>query len=65
MNLLGDNFDMISKIIPILISVITVWLAGGLPLMAKTAEDQLGRQIRMPDDPQRIVALAPSITEII
>ncbi len=33
--------------------------------MAKTAEDQLGRQIRMPDDPQRIVALAPSITEII
>ncbi len=56
---------MISKIIPILISVITVWLAGDLPLMAKTAEDQLGRQIRMPDDPQRIVALAPSITEII
>ena len=32
---------------------------------AKTAEDQLGRKVRLPDDPKRIVALAPSITEII
>ena len=40
-------------------------LASGLPLTAKTAEDQLGREIRVPDDPKRIIALAPSITEII
>jgi iron complex transport system substrate-binding protein len=42
-----------------------ILLAHALPAGAKTAEDQLGREIRMPDDPQRIVALAPSITEII
>lgn len=40
-------------------------LACSLPLAAKTAEDQMGRQIRVPDDPKHIVALAPSITEII
>jgi iron complex transport system substrate-binding protein len=54
-----------SKIIAGFISAITVWLASTLPLMAKTAEYQLGRDIRIPDDPQRVVALAPSITEII
>jgi iron complex transport system substrate-binding protein len=56
---------MIIKIFATAISVITILLAGGLPLMAKTAEDQLGREIRLPDDPRRIVALAPSISEII
>lgn len=56
---------MIPKITAISTSAIIVLLACGLPLMAKTAEDQLGRVIRMPDDPMRIVALAPSITEII
>jgi iron complex transport system substrate-binding protein len=35
------------------------------PAPAKTVLDQLGRQVRMPDHPQRIVALAPSITEIL
>ena len=56
---------MIPKIIATSISAITILLASGLPLTAKTAEDQLGREIRVPDDPKRIVALAPSITEII
>ena len=56
---------MIPKIIATSISAITILLAGGLPLTAKTAEDQLGREIRVPDDPKRIIALAPSITEII
>ena len=45
--------------------MVTILLAGGLPLTAKTAQDQLGREIRVPDDPKRIIALAPSITEII
>ncbi len=54
-----------SKIIAGFIAAIIVWLASTLPLMAKTAEDQLGREIWIPDDPQRVVALAPSITEII
>ncbi|WP_319407338.1 cobalamin-binding protein [uncultured Desulfosarcina sp.] len=35
------------------------------PVSAKTSIDQLGRQVMVPDRPQRIVALAPSITEII
>ncbi len=39
-------------------------------LMVRTAEagrvkDQLGRQVLVPDSPQRIVSLAPSITEIV
>ena len=33
--------------------------------VAKTVTDQLGRQIRVPDHPQRIVSMAPSITEIV
>jgi iron complex transport system substrate-binding protein len=56
---------MIPKIIATSISAITILLACGPPLIAKTAEDQLGREIRVPDDPKRIIALAPSITEII
>jgi iron complex transport system substrate-binding protein len=56
---------MLPKILTTSIFAITILLAGGLPIMAKTAEDQLGREIRVPDDPKRIIALAPSITEII
>ena len=57
--------SMIPKIIATSISAITILLACGLPLAAKTAEDQLGREIRVPDNPKRVIALAPSITEII
>ena len=32
---------------------------------AETVVDQLGRQVALPDDPQRIISLAPSITEIV
>jgi iron complex transport system substrate-binding protein len=56
---------MTPKIIVTAISAIIIFLASGLPIAAKTAEDQLGREIRVPDDPKRVVALAPSITEII
>ena len=35
------------------------------PVCARIVTDQLGRKISLPDNPQRIVALAPSITEII
>lgn len=31
----------------------------------KTVTDQAGRTMRVPDDPERVVALAPSITEIV
>jgi iron complex transport system substrate-binding protein len=60
-----QKLGKIPKIIMTLISAIAILLAYGLPLKAKTAEDQLGRKLRVPDDPQRIIALAPSITEII
>lgn len=34
-------------------------------LGAKTVTDQLGRSIRVPDTPRRVVSLAPNITELI
>jgi iron complex transport system substrate-binding protein len=36
-----------------------------MPASAKMVIDQFGRQVRVPDHPQRIVAMAPSITEIL
>lgn len=33
--------------------------------VAKTVTDQLGRNVAVPDKPQRVVSLAPSITEIV
>jgi iron complex transport system substrate-binding protein len=57
--------EMWVKIIAGFLSAIIICLVSALPLIAKTAEDQLGREVRIPDNPQRVVALAPSITEII
>jgi iron complex transport system substrate-binding protein len=45
--------------------VVTILSAYVLPTAAKTAKDPLGREIHLPDEPRRIIALAPSITEII
>jgi iron complex transport system substrate-binding protein len=51
-----------------------LFLAGAvclLPLVsaatvhAKLVTDQLGREVLVPDDPKRVVSLAPSITEIV
>jgi iron complex transport system substrate-binding protein len=49
-------------LIPLLVAIS---LLPCLPVTAKTVNDQLGRKVDVPDDPKRIVALAPSITEII
>jgi iron complex transport system substrate-binding protein len=35
------------------------------PARGRTVVDQLGRSLTVPDDPQRVVALAPSLTEIV
>jgi iron complex transport system substrate-binding protein len=40
-------------------------LASGKPAAAGPVKDQLGRRVDVPDEPRRVVALAPSITEII
>ena len=49
-----------------------VFMMAILPLIsleatsvAKTVTDQLGRDVTVPDKPQRVVSLAPSITEIV
>ena len=49
----------------ILLFITGLFLSAGTPLSAKTVVDQLGRKVLLPDDPQRVVSLAPSITEII
>jgi iron complex transport system substrate-binding protein len=40
-------------------------ILSNTPAHAKTFIDQFGRHVQVPDCPQRIVAMAPSITEII
>jgi len=39
--------------------------AGGAAADSRTVYDQLGRKVSVPMDPSRVVALAPSITEIV
>jgi iron complex transport system substrate-binding protein len=46
-----------------IIAALAVWAAGPCP--AKTVTDQLGRTLTIPDDPARVISLAPNITEII
>jgi len=42
-----------------------VLLLANFPVSAKEVVDQLGRRVRVPEHPIRVVALAPSITEIV
>jgi len=48
-----------------LIVILMVVVLTCLPAVARQVTDQLGRQVVLSDDPQRVVSLAPSITEII
>ncbi len=53
------------KTVTFLTALISITLAVG-PLSAATAmRDELGREINVPDNPRRVVALSPSITEIV
>jgi iron complex transport system substrate-binding protein len=46
--------------------IILVFIAlSPLSVGARQITDQLGRKVIVPDDPQRVVSLAPSITEIV
>ncbi len=40
-------------------------LSWALPIHAQKVRDQVGRQIRVPANPRRVIALAPSLTEIV
>ncbi|MGD8290662.1 MAG: cobalamin-binding protein [Desulfobacterales bacterium] len=52
----------LKNLIAVLVALI---LLSCMSAAAKTVKDQLGRNVDVPDEPKRIVALAPSITEII
>jgi cobalamin transport system substrate-binding protein len=57
---------MKSNILITLILLVIVFFFFNTPsLSAKTVIDQLGRTVDVPENPKRIVSLAPSITEII
>lgn len=47
-----------------LITVLSLSFSGSASAV-KTMTDQLGRHVAVPDQPQRVVSLAPSITEIV
>ena len=49
----------------VLLFYFAVYYTLSSPALARVVTDQLGRKIYLPDNPQRVVALAPSITEII
>ncbi len=49
----------------ILISMLTLLFMGLSPLLAATYTDAVGRQVSVPDRPQRIISLVPSVTEIL
>jgi len=53
-------------------SLFFLWIVTGLlsftwatSVSAETVIDQMGRKVHVPDDPQRVIALAPNITEIV
>jgi iron complex transport system substrate-binding protein len=53
-------------------SLFFLWMVTGLlsftwttSVSAVTVIDQMGRKVHVPDDPQRVIALAPNITEIV
>ncbi len=52
---------MLKQLLPILLLLLT----SAMPLCAATFSDALNRQIEVPDQPQRIISLAPSVTEIL
>lgn len=54
-----------SMTILIMMPIFSFMIIGVPSLEAKTVTDQLGRQVTVPDNPQRVISLAPNITEII
>jgi len=49
----------------ILLSIVMMLTMGLPPAMATTYTDAVGREVSVPDRPQRIVSLVPSVTEIL
>ncbi len=55
----------LKKYIYILALISVCLIATGVWAATKTVTDQVGRTVTLPENPQRIVALAPSITEVV
>ncbi len=56
---------MLTTMMRIAAAVAAFTLLPVCPAGAKTLIDQTGRRVEIPDSPQRVVSLAPSITEIV
>jgi iron complex transport system substrate-binding protein len=62
----ASNMRLAQKnVIILLFSLLVLFMSLITRVAAETFVDQLDRQITMPDNPQRLISLAPSITEII
>lgn len=48
-----------------LLALLLLLLTSTTPLSAATVTDDVDRQVEVPDQPQRIISLAPSVTEIL
>jgi iron complex transport system substrate-binding protein len=57
--------NLLSNIVKIGAIAAGLALLTGSPSDAKSVIDQAGRRVEIPDRPQRVVSLAPSITEIV
>ena len=57
--------NLLSTIVKIGAVAAGLALLAGSPAGAKFVTDQAGRPVEIPDRPQRVVSLAPSITEIV
>jgi iron complex transport system substrate-binding protein len=58
-------FDLMPRNIHIILTLSLIFLLHTCGTFAGPVTDQVGRTLEVPDNPTRIIALAPSITEII
>jgi iron complex transport system substrate-binding protein len=49
----------------LLLRLALVLIVGIRPLVGRTVTDETGRSVNVPDHPQRLISLAPSVTEIV
>ena len=61
----GPEIMRLHRVFPLAVAVFALFLAAASMGEARLVRDQLGREVMAPDNPERVVSLAPSITEII
>ena len=55
----------VHRVFSVVLAVFMLSLMAAVTSEAKLVKDQLGREVILPDDPGRVISLAPSITEIV